>query len=251
VIGLIRSEQIKLRTVIMHWVLLIIATAFPLVITFLTAFFNGDDPSWDSRAVIEVLSGTAFVSVLLIGVTAAASVTGEFGFGTIRPTFTATPKRTRVVVAKAVVLLAVALEVQIGVVVVGAMGGAAIAEGRGATIDLGSVDAGYNTLIGSVVLAGLMAIMGLGLGLIIRSTPAVVAALILWPLLVENLLGGLLGLIFDDQGLAAWMPFRAGFSMATLEPFDGPSRLIGGLYFGAVAFAVLALGTWSVNRRDA
>ncbi len=250
-IGLLRSEQIKLRTVVMHWVLLIIATLFPLVITFLTAFFNGDDAGWDSRSVIEVLSGTAFVSVLLIGVTAAASVTGEFGFNTIRPTFTATPRRTRVVTAKAIVLLVVALEVQIGVVVVGAMGGAAIAEGRGATIDLGSVDAGYNTLIGSVVLAGLMALMGLGLGLVIRSTPAVIAALILWPLLVENLLGGLIGLIFDNQNVASWMPFRAGFSMATLQPFDGPSRLVAGLYFAAVTLVVLAFGTWSVNRRDA
>jgi ABC-2 type transport system permease protein len=251
VIALVRSESIKLRTVVMHWVLLIIAIAFPLVITLLTAFFNGDDPSWDSRSVIEVLSGTAFVSVLLIGVTAAASITGEFGFGTIRPTFTATPKRTRVVAAKALVVLCVALAVQIVVVTVGTFAGATIAEGRGANIDLGSVPAGYTTLIGSVVLAALMAVMGLGLGLIIRSTPAVVAALILWPLLVENLLGGLLGLIFDNSSVAAWMPFRAGFGMATLEPFEGPSRLIAGLYFGAVALVVLALGTWSVNRRDA
>ena len=129
--------------------------------------------------------------------------------------------------------------------------GAAIAEGRGASIDLGAVDAGINTLIGSVVLAGLMAVMGLGLGLLVRSTPAAVAALILWPLLVENLLGGLLGLIFDNANVASWMPFRAGFGMATLQPFDGPSRLVAGIYFGAVAVAMLVLGTWSVNRRDA
>ena len=250
-IALIRSEQIKLRTVVMHWVLLVIALAFPLVISLLTAFFNGDDGSYDSRSVIEVLTGTSFVAVLLIGVTAAASVTGEFGFGTIRPTFTATPKRARVVVAKVVVLVAVALMVQITVVLVGSLGGAAIAEGRGASIDLGSVDAGYNALIGSVVLAALMAVLGIGIGLLIRSTPAAVAAIILWPLLVENLLGGLLGLIFDNSGVAAWMPLRAGFSMATLEPFDGPSRLVAGIYFGAVSLAVLALGTWSVRRRDA
>lgn len=250
-IALIRSEQIKLRTVIMHWVLIVIALAFPLIISLLTAFFNGDGGDYNSRSVIEVLTGTSFVAVLLIGVTAAASVTGEFGFGTIRPTFTATPKRARVVVAKVIVLVVVALEVQITVVLVGSIGGAAIAEGRGASIDLGSVDAGYNALIGSVVLATFMAVLGLGLGLLIRSTPAAIAALILWPLLVENLLGGLLGLIFDNSGLAAWMPLRAGFSMATLEPFDGPSRLVAGIYFGAVSLAVLALGTWSVRRRDA
>jgi ABC-2 type transport system permease protein len=251
VIALIRSEHIKLRTVIMHWVLITIAAAFPLVISLLTAFFNGDDDSFTSRSIIEVLTGTSFVAVLLIGVTAAASVTGEFGFGTIRPTFTATPKRGHVVVAKVVVLVAMALMVQITVVLVGSIGGAAIAEGRGASIDLGSVDAGYSALIGSVVLAGLMAVLCVGLGLLIRSTPAAIAALILWPLLVENLLGGLLGLIFDNSDVAAWMPLRAGFSLATLERFDGPSRLVAGIYFGAVSLLVLALGTWSVHRRDA
>ena len=250
-IALVRSETIKLRTVVMHWVLLSIAIAFPLVVTLLTAFFKGDDDGWSARQLVEVLSGTSFVAVLLIGVTAAASVTGEFGFGTIRPTFTATPKRTKVIAAKTIVLAATALAVQLTVTLVGWFAGSIIADGRGATIDLGSVDAGINTLIGSVVLAGLMGIMGLGLGLLVRSTPAAVAALILWPLLVENLLGGLLGLIFDNTNVASWMPFRAGFSMATLEPFDGPSRLVAGIYFAAVAIAVLALGTWSVNRRDA
>lgn len=250
-IALVRSEFIKLRTVVMHWVLLTIALAFPLVVTLLTAFFNGDDDGFSARQLVEVLSGTSFVAVLLIGVTAAASVTGEFGFGTIRPTFTATPKRAKVIAAKTLVLLTVGLGVQLVVTVVGWFAASLTAEGRGATVDLGSVDAGINTLIGSVVLAGLMSVIGLGLGLLVRSTPAAVAALILWPLLVENLLGGLLGLIFGNSDIASWMPFRAGFGLATLEPFGGPSRLVAGLYFGAVAVALLALGTWSVNRRDA
>lgn len=250
-IDLLRSEQIKLRTVVMHWVLAIIAVAFPLVITLLTSFFNGDDEGWDARSLVEVLSGTSFMSVLLISVIAAASVTGEFGFGTIRPTFTATPRRTRVVVAKAIVLTVLALEIQVTVVVVGWLAASSIAESRGATIDLGSVDAGAVTLGGTIILAVLMALVGLGLGLLVRSTPAAVAALILWPLLVENLLGGLLGVIFDSSGIASWMPFRAGFGIATLDPFDGPTRLVGGLYFGAVALALVAFGAWNVNRRDA
>lgn len=250
-IDLLRSELIKLRTVVMHWVLIVIAFAFPLVITLLTAFFNGDDVGYDARQLVEVLTGSSFLAVLLIGVTAAASVTGEFGFGTIRPTFTATPRRERVVVAKAVVLVGVALLVQLLVVAVGWLVGSQIAEGRGATIDLGSVDAGINAIVGTIVLAVLMALVGLGLGLLVRSTPAAVAALILWPLLVENLLGGLLGLIVDDQGIAAWMPFRAGFGIASLETFEGPSRLVGGIYFAAVALGLVALGAWSVRRRDA
>ena len=44
---------------------------------------------------------------MLLGVIGAATVTGEFGFGTIRPTFAATPRRTTVLVAKALVTIIV------------------------------------------------------------------------------------------------------------------------------------------------
>lgn len=39
-INLLHAEWIKLRTVTMNWVLGIIAGAFPLAVTLLTAYFN-------------------------------------------------------------------------------------------------------------------------------------------------------------------------------------------------------------------
>ena len=135
-INLLRSEWIKLRTVTMNWVLAIIALAFPLVVTLLTAFFNGDNPGFNSSDLASVLTGTTVVAALLCGVIAAASITSEFGFGTIRPTFAATPQRLKVVVAKGLVVVAATIVLAFVVIVVGWFGGSALASGRGATIDL-------------------------------------------------------------------------------------------------------------------
>ena len=75
--------------------------------------------------------------------------------------------------------------------------------------------------------------------------------LILWPLMAEGLIGGLLQLVFDGVDIVSWMPFRVGFSIATIESFGGPERLVAGIYFGAVGIGLCALGGWAVHRKDA
>lgn len=248
--GLLRAEWIKLRTVTMNWVLTIIALGFPLTITLLTAFFRGDDNDFDTRQLLETVSGTAFIPVLLLGVIAAASITGEFGFGTIRPTFTATPRRARVMLAKAIVLVTFSVSLVAFTTAVGTFGGRAVAKARGMWLNLGDEPTAYPMLAGLVLLGGMMALAGLGIGMLIRNTPAAIAVFILWPLMIEALLGGLLSLVFGEE-VFGWMPFRAGFQLGALELFDGPSRLVSGLYFLGVAVGLCLLGTWSVNRRDA
>jgi ABC-2 type transport system permease protein len=255
VINVVRSEWIKVRTVAMHWVLALIAIAFPLVITILTALFNGDSADFDTRSLLEVLGGTSVVAVLLLGVLAAATVTSDFGFNTIRPTFAATPRRLRVMGAKVFVMVTYALVSQAIVMFLGVVIGGAVARGKGATIDLGSYGPAVPIIAGTIVLAGLMALIGLGVGMLLRSTPLAVTLLILWPLLIESLIGGLLTLITKSGHVLRWLPFRAGFQLAGAGGNDGdigsPSRLTGGIYFGVVSLAVALLGAWVVNRRDA
>ena len=62
----LRSEFIKFRTITMNWVLGIVAMAFPLAITLLTAWFQGDNADFTGRNLVEVLSGTSYVTVLLV-----------------------------------------------------------------------------------------------------------------------------------------------------------------------------------------
>lgn len=250
------SEWIKLRTVLMNWVLGIIAVAFPLVVALLTAFFRGDDKGFNtlnSRDYIGVLTGTSVVSALLCGVIAAASITAEYGFGTIRPTFAATPRRLRVIVAKAVVAVGFAVVLATVVQLIGWYAGSEIANGRGASLSLDEVDTGVPAMVGLVLLTAFMSLAGYAFGMITRSTASAVSILIVWPLIAEGLVGNLIGLITDNSNVGNWMPFRAGIRMAIVDNIDGggPSRLGAGIYFGAVSLALVALGAWSVDRRDA
>lgn len=253
-INVLRSEWIKLRTVRMNWILGIIAFAFPLIVTLLTAFFSGDDFDFTARTLLEVLAGTVIVTTLLCGVITAASITSEFGFGTIRPTFAAVPRRIKVIVGKGIVGVASSMVLVMLIVAIGAGLGRPLAEGQGASIDFGEVPTAVPALVGAVVLAGLMSLAGYGLGLLTRSTPAAISILIVWPLIAEGLIGGLISVITGWHNVFEWMPFNAGIRMVFVNTADdpgGPSRVISGLYFGGVVALLTAVGAFAVNRRDA
>jgi len=139
-------------------------------------------------------------------------------------------------------------------VAIGAGVGRPLAEGQGASINFGEVSTAVPALVGAVVLAGLMSLAGFGLGLLTRSTPAAISILIVWPLIAEGLIGGLIGVITGWQNVAQWMPFNAGIRIVFVNVADdpgGPSRVISGLYFGGVAALLAAIGAVAVNRRDA
>ena len=82
---------------------------------------------------------------------------------------------------------------------------------------------------------------------------ATIAVLLVWPLVIENLIAGLLGAAGIDHP-AKFLPYISGISLgnrdAGTDP-DIPSRLHGGLYFGAVTLLVLLLGALLTDRRDA
>lgn len=255
-INLLRAEWIKLRTITMNWVLGIIAFAFPLVVTLLTAYFRGDDTGFNTLTtddLASVLCGTSVVSALLCGVIAAASITAEYGFGTIRPTFAATPKRLLVIVTKGAVAIVFAMTLATIVQLVGWFAGSAIANGRGASLSLDQADTALPAMVGLVLLTAFMSLAGYALGMITRSTPAAVSILIVWPLIAEGLVGALIGLIVDNNNVGRWMPFQAGIRMAIVGGMEdgGPTRLAAGIYFGAVALVLASVGAWTVNRRDA
>lgn len=252
-INVLRSEWIKLRTVRMNFVLAIIAFAFPVIVVVLTASLSDTD-GFETRNLVDLVTGTSVVTALLLGVIGAAGITGEFGFGTIRPTFAATPRRWQVILAKAIVTIFTAVVVEAIVVLVAYNVGSAIMRGRDATVDLSTAGEGaLAAMVGVVLLAAIVSLLGYALGLILRSTPAAVSILILWPLLVENIIGAILiGAGVDDA--LKWLPYSAGFSLALTDAGqngDTLGRIPGGLYFFVVTSALVAAGAVLTQRRDA
>ncbi len=249
-INAVRSEWIKMRTVRMNWVLVIIAIAFPLIVSVLSAALADDI---DARDLVEIVQGTSVVTAMLLGVVGASTITGEFGFGTIRVTFAAIPRRTVVVVAKAFVTAVVAMAAEAVVVLLSLVVSSSVASSRDLDVDFGDVPNADAAILGIVLFAAIVSLLGLGLGLLIRNTPAAVAILILWPLVGEGIVGALLTVAgLDDAG--KWMPYNEGISMGLLDAQRGDealSRVGAGLYFFAVTAVIGILGTLLTNRRDA
>lgn len=252
-INTLRSEWIKLRSVRMNLVLCIIAVAFPLLVSILTsALANPRD--LDTGTLAGTVTGTSVITALLLGVIGVVSIGGEFSHGTIRPTFAATPRRSRVLIAKGIITAGAALVVQ-GTVVLLAYGvSSMIASSRDASISLAAQPEARNGLIGIIVFAVIVSLLGLALGLLIRNMPSAIAVLILWPLLIEGIIGGILSVAGVDNAFK-WMPFQAGIQLGNPDNGSGGSdalaRVPAGLYFAAVTLVVAFIGATFTNRRDA
>jgi ABC-2 type transport system permease protein len=248
----IRSEWLKLRTVRVHIVLSIVAIAFPVIVAVLASSFGSDPENVRTSELAENITGTALISVMLLGAIAAISLTSEFAHGTIRPTYAATPNRVHVMVAKLFVNSVVAGILTSALVAVCWVLAAAIHNNRGADISLSIDDGSVGVLTGLVVLAVIITWFAFGIGLIVRNSSATVTFLLLWPLVIENILAGVFSLLNVD-GLTKWLPYRAGFEAAMLATpgDDALGRPAGWLWFGVFSAALVGLGLVANVKRDA
>lgn len=248
--NLIRSEWLKLRTVPLHIILWCLAGGFVLVITVLVAVLNGDPRLFSNSDLADLVGGTSIVAGLLVSVVSALAITGEFAHGTIRPTLAATPARTKVFLAKAVVLSVVALLIGIVVMWGSYLVGLVIFDIRGGDIGLSGSDGSLAVLVGTPFLFVILAMFGYGLGLVFRNSPAAVSVAILWPLLVETVLGGVLSVAGVDEP-SRYLPYQSAFALAVTDP-DGlvNGRVGGGVFFAVVVVVLVAAAIAVNNRRD-
>lgn len=246
----IRSEWIKLRTVRMNFVLAIIAVVFPIAVCVLTVALQ-DLATIEAKDIVGLVTGTSVVTALLLGVIGAVSISGEFGHGTIRPTFAATPARSRVMIAKAIVTVTVAVLVELVVLVVCLGASLAIAGSRGLSVDIGDQPGNWPAITGLVVFTAVVSLLGFGLGLLVRNTPVAISILILWPLVVENIVGGILDVAGVDRPYR-FLPYISGVHMTATEPDpELLGRVAGGLYFAAATLLVALFGAAMTSRKDA
>ena len=248
-ISLIRSEWLKLRTVRSNITMACFAVALPLLITLLTmAFINVD--SVDERAVSAVLLGSGSLSVLLFGIIGVLAITQEYSQGTIRLTLAANPRRTKVYVAKGIVLGILSGGLTAFVILVGNMAGEALLDSRGAVGKLSNDKMGQ-AYLGMIALSILVSLLGMAIGTLTRNPPSAVAVLVLWPLLLESLIGGLLSVVINDQ-VFKWMPFQTGMSALQLDSSDIDFGRWGSVgYFGLWVLALSLLAHTVFKRRDA
>jgi ABC-2 type transport system permease protein len=253
-IDTIRSEWVKLSTITVNKILVIIAVAFPVVVTALVAGLS--DEFFTSSDIADLIGGLGWLSALLLGVLATIGMSGEFNYNTIRPTFAAQPARIKPLFAKLTVHLLLTAILIAGVIAAAWLLATNLLDGSFSLTEAGEfgVDAPRAGLIGFALLAIGTTIAGFGLGNLIRNTPAAVAALLLWPLVIENILARLLFAALDLEW-GKYLPFTQGLTLAIADRGDDDaelmSRLGAGLYFFAWVIAIAVLGLIRTERSDA
>lgn len=173
--GVLRSERLKLLTVRSTWwttgVALVLAAliAVALGVTFQRAAGAGNGGVTPSILLIGSTASLSFVA-LVVGVLGVLSIGGEYATQQIRSSYTAVPKRWPALAAKGVVVGVWSLV--LGLVI--AFGGfgllALFLGGRGLTVSLGGGVAGG--LVGGAVYLAVVAVFGVGLGALVRSSAA-------------------------------------------------------------------------------
>jgi hypothetical protein len=244
-------EWHKLRTVRSTWWIAAIFTISLIGLALLVLGHEGyARMSAADRAAFDPVHDTFIGLVLgqlLLGTLGVLAITTEFSSGMIRATFAAVPRRPLVLAAKAAVLGAVTLAAgELAAFAAFAVGQAALqAPAPHATL-------GQPGVLRAVLLAGaypaLIALIGLGLGAIVRHTAGAICALV-GVLFVLPLLFISPSLQDTSQN---FLPHPMANAMTAVKPLahaQSPWLLFALLC--VYAAATLAAGAWSLTRRDA
>jgi hypothetical protein len=246
-----RMEWIKLRSLRSTWWTLAITVAGTIGIG-VAVGINTRNASGDltNNALAGVVPG-----LLLAGVLGVLTMTSEYTSGMIRATLAAAPRRPLVLAAKAAVFGAVMLFVgEVASFVSFFAGGVALRH----AITVPALN--QPGVLRAVVLSGagfcLIGLLGLGLGAIIRHSPAAIAVLVGGVYVAAQFIG------FIAHGAAAYMPILiVGNSLSTTKPETCGSQAAQCPHFlsawaglgmlGLYAAVALAIGGWLLSRRDA
>jgi len=262
--GIIRSEWIKLRSLRSSvWcyaiiVLITLAVGMLLATTFTSGAMGGADTT---QLALQVVTISLPMSVLVSAVLGALVITGEYGTGMIRSTFTAVPKRIPALVAKALVFGVTTFIVGLVALVGTALATLPILAGSG--IDVVLSPEYLLALVGGAGYLALMGVLSLAIGAIIRSSAGGIAASLGLILVVPTIVG-VIGFITQTPWITEfgkYLPSNAGAVMyqlpaagAALDPMTGAAGLDpaqGALVVVAWVVAGLVGAALLVRSRDA
>jgi ABC-2 type transport system permease protein len=237
-----RMEWIKLRTLRSTWVTLAISAAGALGVA-IAVGVNTKTATEDITN--NVLAGVA-LGLLTIGVLGVLVMTSEYSSGTIRATLAAAPNRPQLLAAKTAVFTVAALAAGEVAAFISFLAGRAMLRHGIPAPSLG--DPG---VLRAVILAGagycLVGLIGLGIGTIIRHSPAAIAVLVGGVYVAAQLLGAV------AHPVIPYLPISiVGDSLAAVKPQAHALPAWGGLGMLALYAAVaLLIGGFLLARRDA
>ncbi|HKV69320.1 MAG TPA: hypothetical protein VJN72_14610 [Gaiellales bacterium] len=238
----VRAEIIKVRSTRTTLGLVLGMIAIILLFVILTALLTsaGQMSQREQQRSLFAIGSFAGLFAALAGI---MLVTGEYRFGTIRPTYLFTPKRSLVLIAKVVAaLIAGFLFALIGEILSVGIG-TVILDQRNVSIALSHHD--YELLtIGTLIGTALWGGIGVGLGMIVRNQVGAIIGILAWGFVIQNLLFALV------PSVGRWTPDQAQNGMMGMTDSHLLAPGLGGgvLVFWTVVLCVA--GAVMAARRD-
>lgn len=251
--GVLAAERIKLTSTRSPWwcsaIVIVLALGLAALFAVVARSSSGTENSLD-LTVGTAVGGISGFGVMVLMIMATLTVTSEYRFGIIRTTFQATPHRAKVIVTKAG-LVGVYGAVLTLVLSFAAFGIAKVVGGdAGKDLTISGGDA-WREIYGIPIFALLGVFLAVGVGVLVRQSAAAISVIVLWPLLIEPLLGA-----FGSFGrnVQPFLPFAnmSRFYSASESPVNwhwGPWGSL--LYFTAFVVIVFGAALVVVNQRDA
>ncbi|MGY2900918.1 ABC-type transport system involved in multi-copper enzyme maturation permease subunit [Curtobacterium sp. PvP017] len=255
---LVRSEWIKLRSIrstFWCYAILVVVTIGMAALVGANTNSGGQDLPTDIANGTFVNANTVGVllSSLVVGVLGVLIITGEYGTGQVRSTFTADPRRTGVILAKATVLALTTFVVSAVATWVGVLISLPLLAGNGVEPEIGNPSV-FLPILGSSVFLTLLALLAYGIGLLVRSSAGGIAITLGLLLVVPTVLALMSGLMNVEwpTNIATFLPDMAGAQLYAYS-YDGQSATDGGVVlngwggFGVLAGEVLVLGALALT----
>jgi hypothetical protein len=245
-----RMEWIKLRSLRSAWWLLV-ASVFAMVAMGIGIGlgYRGHTPVATAAQIVNNSLGGAILAQLFVGALGILVVTGEYSSGTIRATVATVPRRPLVLVAKAAVYFGAALGTGLVASAAGYLAGQLAIVGSPVPHASLSDPTYLVPLLLTGVYLGVIGLLGVGLGALIRHSGGAIGTLFAG-LFVPMILVG----VFGEAGLPVgrFVPVLMLLNSITVTtPVPGmlPPWLATGVMVGYAALA-LALGGAALSRRD-
>jgi ABC-2 type transport system permease protein len=246
-----RMEWIKLGSVRSTWWLLVCVVLAMIGSGIgVGVGYRSHTPVASAAQIVNNALGGAVLAQLLIGALGVLTVTGEYSSGMVRLTFAAIPHRGVVLAAKVTAFGVVAFAVGEVASVAGFLSGQAAIAGSPVPHASLADPAVLRPVLLTGAYLGLVGLLGLGLGTVIRHTGGAIGALF-GALFVPMFLAAL----FGSAGIAVvkFVPlFILVNSVAVVTPVPGTLSAWAGI--GALcgyAWVALVLGWWLLVARDA
>ncbi|MFG2131941.1 ABC transporter permease [Streptomyces sp. NPDC048751] len=258
-IRVLRSEWAKFWSLRSSWITLGVAV-FLLVLFGAIASYTyspdaaatggppGPGSSGDSDAVSLALTGVSFAQ-LAVGVLGVLLSAGEYSTGMIRSTLAAVPRRLPVLWSKAAVIGPIALVLTTVGALAAFLLGVPGLDGEKIALGLGD-DGVLRGLAGAGVYLGLVAVFGVALGVLLRSSAGAIAALVGVLLILPGLASLLPDSLYDS--INPYFPSNAGSAVYALhQSSDALSPGAGLAVFAGWVALALAGAAYRLVKTDA